>query len=132
MFGLLAVSPAAGQDLQGYLNKFFGGGAMRYGYGDGNSSSSPRVDVEIHYCASGRYISGGQSCVANGGTRSYRCSGVRDSGDWQVAILDGRAVMQLVSAQSGTREVELMVDANGVVMDAAGNAFYRISKAACQ
>ena len=123
---------ASAQDLQKYLTDYFKGNAVQFGYGTGVSSNLPRVDLVIHYCASGMYLSAGQSCRPNLIARGYQCTPMRDAGRWQIVTQGNRAVLQWASNSSGPGGIALAVRPDGVVVDPQGNPFSRVGQAQCR
>ncbi|MEZ5524984.1 MAG: hypothetical protein R3E62_08530 [Pseudomonadales bacterium] len=127
-----AIPAGAAPDLKQYLDQYFSGAAIQYGYGSGTSSSNPRVELTIHYCASGLYFSSGQSCRPNLYASGYQCTGLEDAGQWRVATQGGQAVMQWLSNQSGPGGLAIQTRSDGMVVDARGNPFYRVGPASCR
>lgn len=128
----LATLPAAAQDLQAYLHRYFAGAAIRFGYGGGTSSNNPRVELVIHYCASGAYYSSGRSCRPNIVAKGYQCTPVQDAGRWQVAAQGGRAALRWVSNGGAPGAIAVLVGRDGIVTDPRGNRFNRVGPARCR
>ncbi|WP_108651272.1 hypothetical protein [Dongshaea marina] len=122
----------SGADLKSYLNQYFSGSAIQFGYGSGTSSNNPRVELEVHYCASGLYYSGGRSCRPNIIAKGYQCTPVQDMGRWQIATQGNQAALQWSSNSSGPGAVMLHLRNDGVVVDPRGNPFVRIGRAQCR
>ena len=73
-------------DLSQSLQQYFSGSAVQFGYGSGTSSNNPRVELTIHYCASGFYHSSGQSCRPNLIASGYQCTPMQDAGRGALAV----------------------------------------------
>ncbi len=127
----LCVSPPLLAE-SGALQRYFAGSMVHFGYGSGISSNNPRVEMAIHYCASGTFYSSGRSCRPNLIAKGYQCSQFQDYGQWQVVEQNGQAMLQWYSANSGPGGVALQVRGNGTVTDPRGNPFVRVGAAQCQ
>ena len=123
---------SAAPDLKQYLDQYLRGYAIQFGYGAGTSSNNPRVELTIHYCASGVYYSSGQSCRPNLYASGYQCTSLRDAGQWQVAVQGGQGAVQWRSNSNGPGYLAVMVRGDGVVVDGRGNPFYQVGPAGCQ
>jgi outer membrane lipoprotein-sorting protein len=132
-FVLLMFAPAVSeaQDIKSYLENLFTGYAYQFGYGSGTSSSNPRVELVIHYCASKTYFSHGQSCRPNLYASGYQCSNIQDSGVWQIDVQNGQGVIQWMSNTSGPGSLMLFIRNDGSVVDQQGNPFQRVGIAQC-
>ncbi len=128
---VVAGSPAA-QDLQRSLTQYFAGNAIQFGFGSGVSSSSPRVELLIHYCASGKFFSTGRSCRPNIIARGHQCTPLRDAGRWQIVTRGGHGALQWVSNNGNSGATALVVRGDGVVVDPRGNPFNRVGRAQCR
>lgn len=122
----------ASPDIKQSLDRYFRGSAIQFGYGSGTSSSNPRVELTIHYCASGFYYSSGQSCRPNLIATGYQCSPVQDAGRWQLADQGGQTVLQWMSNSDGPGGITVILRGDGMVVDPRGNPFYRVGAAQCQ
>ena len=131
LFLLSFSTTCLAEDLQDYLNKYFKGSAIQYGYGSGISSNSPRVELFIHYCASGKFFSSGKTCRPNIIAKGYQCSQLQDAGQWQIAVQSGNAFIQWMSYNNGPGSLPIFISNNGLVVDAKGNSFTRTGNAQC-
>ena len=129
---ILLASPTAAQNQQSYIQNYFAGKAIQFAYGSGVSSNLPRVELLIHYCASGTFFSWGRSCRPNIIAKGYQCTNLRDAGRWQVVPQGERAVLQWLSQNGGRGSAMILVRTDGVVVDTRGNPFHRIGQAQCQ
>jgi hypothetical protein len=127
----LSANVSSNQDIQPYLTQFFSGKAYQFGYGSGTSSNNPRVELLIHYCASGSFYSVGQSCRPNLIAKGYQCTDVQDSGRWRVVVESGQGAMQWLSNLSGPGSLPLYLNHDGSVVDARGNPFVLVGPARC-
>lgn len=133
LFLLLCSAPvSAATDLKQYLNQYFSGSAIQFGYGSGTSSNNPRVELTIHYCTSGMYFSSGQSCRPNLIASGYQCSNVQDAGQWQITVQGEQAIVQWLSNSSGPGNLAVWVRGDGMVVDGRGNPFYKVGSAQCR
>lgn len=129
---LLAPTPlAAEHDLKSYLDGYFGGNAINFGYGTGVSSGSPRVELAIQYCRNGAFFSQGRSCRPNVYASGHQCSRLSDTGQWRIVTQGKRAQLQWVTRNGNQGSVELRVRRDGVVVDPNGNPFVRVAPAQC-
>jgi len=130
LFFLPVSTSAAG--LSQSLQQYFSGSAFQFGYGSGTSTNNPRVELTIHYCASGVYYSSGQSCRPNLIASGYQCTPMQDGGRWQLAVQGGQAALRWHSNISGSGALAIFVRADGAVVDQRGNPFYRAGAAQCR
>ncbi|MCW8880261.1 MAG: hypothetical protein OQJ89_09390 [Kangiellaceae bacterium] len=128
----LVTQPISSADQQKYLEQFFTGSAVRFGYGSGISSNSPRVELTIHYCPSGAYFSSGQSCRPNIIAKGYQCSSIQDMGQWKIVSQSNVSFIQWYSQNSGPGSLQVFIRNNGSVVDSQGNPFVRIGTAQCR
>lgn len=124
-------SSGAGEDSRGYLQQYFTGSVIQFGYGSGTSSNRPRVELTIHYCSNGAYYSRGQSCRPNIIAKGYQCTNIQDSGQWQVSTQASQTVLQWLSNANGPGSLMVYIRGDGKVVDAQGNPFDRIGQAQC-
>ena len=129
---LFQSSTAFAQDLQTYLNQYFTGNVIQFGFGSGVSSSLPRVELVIHYCPSGIFYSSGRSCRPNVIARGHQCTPLQDAGRWQIVAQGNQAALQWMSNSGNRGGTALRVRGDGVVVDPRGNPFNRIGRAQCR
>ncbi len=130
--GRQGQTPPVAETGRGSLWGYFAGNMVKFGYGGGTSSNNPRVELVIHYCASGTYYSSGQSCRPNIIAKGYQCTPVQDAGRWQVSGAQGQGRLEWMSNGGGPGSIALQVRNDGVVVDPRGNPFSRIGRAQCQ
>lgn len=126
-----SAQPSIAQDLQKYLTQYFRGSMISFAYGTGVSSNLPRVELVIHYCASGAFFSAGRSCRPNVIARGFQCTQLQDAGKWQLVVQGKQAALQWMSNSGGPGSVMLGVRNDGVVVDPRGNPFNRLGPAQC-
>ncbi|WP_028864047.1 hypothetical protein [Psychromonas aquimarina] len=128
---LLYASSSTAADLRAYVNQYFQGKALEYGFGSGTSSNNPRVVAVTHYCTSGYYYSIGQSCRPNIIARGYQCSPYRDDGNWSLKVQGQQATLFWTSTTYGPGNFPIYVRNDGVFVDPRGNAFIYAGEAQC-
>jgi hypothetical protein len=129
---LFYAVPTATADIRTYMDRYFTGMALQYGFGSGTSSNNPRVEAVTHYCASGYYYSIGRSCRPNIIAKGYQCSPYEDAGRWQLSYQGNQAILQWTSNSYGPGSFAIYTRNDGVVVDPRGNAFTYVSQANCQ
>lgn len=124
--------PADAQNMRNYLNKYFKGSAIQFAFGAGVSSSRPRVELFVQYCASGIFYSNGRSCRPNVVAQGYQCTPIKDSGGWNIVVQGRQAMLSWRSHSGRSGGVALRVRRDGIVVDPQGNAFKRVGRARCR
>ena len=133
VLGVAVMSPrvAAAQELQTYLENYFAGAAIAYGSGAGVSSSRPRIEVTVQYCASGAFYSSGRSCRPNLYASGYQCTPFEDAGRWRIVTQGQAAELQWLTRAGQPGSLPIGVRQDGTVVDQQGNPFVRVAPAQC-
>ena len=114
-----------------YIKAYLGGHEVQVTYREGGPIYGTFFFLDVHFCASGRYLLFGQSrkqtVLGNEQVNNWN-----DSGSWDVVTFQGHAALQYV-ATSGARDIIPMeVLPDGRVHPLTGASMQQIGRAQCK
>ena len=113
-----------------YIKGYLGGHEVRVTYREGGPLYGTLFFLDVHFCASGRYLLYGQSrkqtVLGNEQVNNWK-----DNGIWDVVTFQGHTALQYV-ATSGARDmVPMEVLPDGRVRPLSGASMQRMGRAQC-
>ena len=102
-------APAAQEQV---VKQALSGKRMLVTYRDGGALYGTYYFLDVHFCASGSFMTYGQSRKTTV-LDNTQVSNFNDRGRWDIATINGRMVLQSQSASSGTRIFPIALLPNG-------------------
>jgi hypothetical protein len=114
-----------------YIKGYLGGHEVQVTYREGGPVYGTFFFIDVHFCASGRYLLFGQSrkqtVLGNEQVNNWK-----DSGSWDVVNFQGHAALQYIAASGARDLVAMEVLPDGRVHPLTGASIKRLGRAQCK